>query len=213
MGKQYDRREFLKGMSATLVTTLISPSLIYAATKEELQYSYATPTKRDDLRKIPEQDLLARMIFGESRGCPTVQEKILIGQTALNRMSDGKKYTGENSLREVLLKQNRYKGKLCDQYSCFCDTIPKIKNNFYATLDPKKYEPKKWEESLLIVNILLEGSFDQFNLGQTIYVTKELVKKWEEKNASPLWFRRSEKVEHFTQNEHLFKHEFYKEPA
>ncbi|MFH1521330.1 MAG: hypothetical protein ABIF18_00055 [archaeon] len=214
MEKQYNRREFLKYttmVTTGLVESLVVPETLYATTNEDLRYSYPTPKTREDLKNIPEKDLFARMIFGEGRGCPTIQERILIGQTAPNRLNDGKIYTGKNSLREVLLKQNKRKERLDDQYDCFCDTIPKIRENFHATLDPLKYEPREWKKSLIIASILLYANFNQFNKGQTIYVTKKLIKKWERKGTSPLWFRKCKKTKGYIQNDHLFRHEFYKE--
>ncbi len=215
MEKQYSKREFLKytTMAITgLIGNLAIPETLYATTNKESRYSYPTPKTRDDLKNIPEKDLFGRMIFGEGRGCSTIQERILIGQTAPNRLNDGKRYTGQNSITEVLLKQNMNKGKLDDQYDCFCDTIPKIRENFYATLDPLKYEPREWIKSLIIANILLYANFNQFNKGQTIYVTKKLIKEWERKGTSPLWFRKCKKIKGPIQNNHLFDHEFYKEP-
>ena len=214
MEKQCSRREFIIASILGTIVTQIPTSLVYAITGEESKYPHKTPTKREDLKNIPELYLLSRGVFGEARNCPSIYEKALVAQTAINRLHDGKRYTGQNSITEVLLKQNINKGKLDDQYDCFCDTIPRLRKNFLATLDPIKYDPKSWGKSLAITNIVLNGDyFNQFNQEQTIYVTKNQVKKWEANNSSPQWIKNSKKIdENKMRNSNLYKHYFYKEP-
>lgn len=193
-----NRRKFLE-YSIGLVATLALPRLTYG----EQNRNHDIPKTIYDLHKLPEKNILARMIFGEGRGCPAIQEKILIGQSAINRMEDGEKYNGEKELREVLLKPN--------QYECFWPSNERTKENFLATLNPKEYDPKNWEQSLAIAEMLIKGGLGKLNKGQTIFTTKKQIKEWGEKETTPGWIKRATKIDtSVIQNSYLFQHEFYK---
>lgn len=204
------KRQFLKTASLSTILFLNS-SFAFCKILQEESDSYKTPRNREDLYYIPEKDLLARMIFGEARNCPTTEEKIIIGQTALNRINDGKKYNGEGSLKEVLLKRTISRGEYYHQYECFSDTSLKTKRNFYATLNPLKYDSGKWEESKEITKFLLKNEFDHINKRQTIYITKNRIKKWNTRKKHPGWYKRSIAIEDISDNEDKFLHKFYRE--
>ena len=196
------RRRFLKNTLTGLVATLISTKPTLASTS---RYQYKTPTTRDDLRYIPERDLLARMIFGEARNCPTY-EQIIIGYTAINRANDNKKFNGEKSLSDVLLKI--YRGN--HQYDCFNNTNPKTATNFLRTLDPAKYDPKSWEKSKALAYMLEKRQLPYLNQGQTIYVTKNRINYWQKTKTTPKWLKNAIEIEYF--NIDNLKHKIYKDP-
>jgi len=234
METKYTRRELLGKFSRTAagIFYLTSPLSALASTPEKtievisqkasnLSYPYEVPTSRKDLESIPENHLLARTIFGEGRGCPTVHEKIAIGYTAINRLYDNKSFNGQNSLREVLLMQTRKKnGSLDDQYDCFFDRSKNlyILENFQKVLDPQKYEPEKWEESLALADLVIEGKLDSFNKGQTIFVEKNTVRKRREKvkkmkekgeEITKIWLDRVSQVDLEYHDENKIQHYFF----
>lgn len=201
MKNDLSRREFLKLTAKGLVATLVSPAIITASPS-----LYKTPTTRKDLYNIPENHLLARMIFGEGRNCIT-SEKLAIGYTAVNRLNDGKKYNGEGSMTNVLLK--KYRGD--DQYDCFCDTITKLEENFKQTLDPIKYDSKAWGESLALADYILIGNSQKLNQGQTSYVTKNRAEELKNKKFDN-WFKKSIPITINSPDTKLFKHQFVMDP-
>lgn len=190
--KLLSRRKFVTGLAATLLL----PSTLLASTSKS----------RNDLYSLSEQELLARLIFGEARQCP-IDEQLAIGLTTINRLKQNKSYYGKNSLIEVILKENEA-GK--SQYTCFQELSndPDIVQNFKTTLNPQEYEPEAYAISQQIAKQVIHKYFPAYlNQGQTEYVTKETAEKLSEKDN---WFTRSKEVIIPSPHFHLFDHKFVK---
>ncbi len=193
---EINRRNFIK-QTTGLVATLLVPKTLQATTEKTL-------TSRDELYHIPEKELLARMIFGETRNCSTT-EQMIIGYTAFNRANDKKTFNGEGSLSSSLLRIY-----LEDhQYDCFDDKNPKIKENFQKTLNPQKYNPKKWDHCKTISYMLLNNRLSFLNQGQTVYVANYQVEKWGKNKNTPRWFKNIEKIDYFNMQD--LKHKICKD--
>ncbi|MBI4154781.1 cell wall hydrolase [Candidatus Woesearchaeota archaeon] len=174
--ENYTRREILRGLTAFLGGLAIGNLNGLEALAEE---SYKT----SDLNKDSEEMLLARMLYGEARGC-SKEEKIAIAYTALNRNKDEKKWNGENNLKTVLLKKR--------QYSCFNEKDP----NRTKLMNP---DSKIFEECLEVARGVLNKRYKDPTNGATHYHTRNIKPNWdysklEERNL-----------------EGNFKHKFYKE--
>ncbi|MBU2104265.1 MAG: cell wall hydrolase [Nanoarchaeota archaeon] len=141
-----NRRQFLRAGGTWVAGNLVFP----------LGEVWASPRKT--FYEDSEQVLLARMIFGEGRGV-SYSEKVAIGLTPLNRVSDNKRYTGRNIKEAILLPL---------QYSCFNQND----KNFEIIKEPFIYEPKKWVECLDISRKILDGMYNQYNFGQTHFHKK-----------------------------------------
>lgn len=165
------------------------------------------PKSRNDLYKLSDVELLARMIFGEARGCD-IKERLWVAYTPFNRLNMNKSYFGTNSIKNVLLKI--YNGT--DQYQCFDDN-PKDKDayrNFKKILNPNKYEPSRWLESKFIAQSLIEEGFRKDNRGQTTYVTRKRLNQYDKsKKGRPTWITQSIPIK--TPSD--FKHQYFQEPA
>jgi hypothetical protein len=171
-------------------------------------YKFKAPTTREEIYHIPKIEVLASAIGGEGNSC-ILSEQYAIGHTPFNRGKDGRRFNGEGDIVKVLLKQIEINGKLHNQYDCFNDTDPRLYQNFLATLDPRSHDPKSHKKNLETAKKLLNG-FEEHNLGQTIYITKKTVSRWERTGESPLWFKRL--TELIIPNSENFKHKFYLEP-
>ena len=181
--KQINRRQFMKNACLSLAGTLIFPKNVYAS-------------KPNIFAKYSERELLARMIFGEARNC-IFDEKIWIGLTPINRINDGKKYTGQDSIKNILLKPK--------QYDCF-DIRRTNRENYKKIIHPEKYEPKAWEESLFVSTIILNDGLNYPNYRQTHYCKKELIGRLLEGKLKV----NPEKIE-LINSLKKFKHQFYRE--
>ena len=127
----------------------------------------------DNFEKDSDKVLLARMLFGEARGC-SYDEKIAVGYSVLNRVDDGKKWNGESVGGVVLCPW---------QYSCFNKNdvnLPKIKS-------PEKYDKESWQECLKASGDVLNDEYPELNKGQTHYFnpnranpkwTSKFIDKW-----------------------------------
>lgn len=201
MEKQYNRREFLKGITITtagLIGNLIIPKISFG--KTESLY------KTNDFSQDSEETLLARLIYGEARSVfkheKSQREPIMIGFTAINRANDKMEWNGMN-LKEVILKNGPIKNKngeivIVHQYTCFSpkdSNLEKIKN-------PEKNDSKSWEQSLYISRNLLRGKYKHLNYGQDHYHKKNM-KKY------PTWTKdpRMEKI----RGQDFFEHYFYRD--
>jgi hypothetical protein len=70
-------------------------------------------------RQMSDLEVSSRMLYGEGKNCRAI-EQMAIAKTPLNRNNDGKKWNGENNIKDVVLKNGRNKkGVLVHQYSCF----------------------------------------------------------------------------------------------
>jgi uncharacterized protein YerC len=209
------RRQLLQLASYATVNLAIAinPTSILAKTHKPSEYCdkpYQTINHPNELINLSDRHQLARMVFGESRGCNGI-EQTLIAHTAINRMKDGKKYNGEGSLANVLLDKDS-KGR--PEYRCFNidSKNPKIKENSRATLDPRQYDPKAWETSLRIAHLTLSGYFEKYNLEQTYYVTKKTIERWKKEGKTNNWFFNATPID--TSSiiaDTLLSHEFRKE--
>jgi N-acetylmuramoyl-L-alanine amidase len=142
--------------------------------------NYQTENYSRDTKQI----LLARMLYGEARNC-SEEEKAAIAYTAVNRNCDGKRWNGENNLKEVLLKPK--------QYSCFNEGDPNLEKL-------KNPRGQAWQESMQIAREVLSKERTNLDKGQTHYHTKSISPYW--KDAPTM------KSKPFNSN---FKHQFYRE--
>ncbi|MBU2053047.1 MAG: hypothetical protein ABIJ14_00750 [Nanoarchaeota archaeon] len=188
-----NRRTAITGLGIYLVGTLLTgnPFAFAGNEKEKLE------RKVKELYNEPEDILLAKMIFGEGRDCG-MEERVWIGYTPINRITDGKSYTGKGSLNNVLLHPNQYK--------CFSPTTIKNRKNLRKVLTPKKYEPNKWDECLFIARKIIEGKLDIFNKGQVAYVAKWRLKELKNEPEKLSWLDGYTPI-----NSKRFKHQFYKQ--
>ena len=157
--------------------------------KEEMpaqkEISYKTANFSIDSDTI----LLARMIFGEARGCSNL-EKVAVAYTAINRANDGKKWNGE-ILKEVILKRW--------QYSCF----NKNDINRKKIEDPERYDSKSWKICLKIAEDVLSKKVKDPTPGATHYFNSKLVSSY------PDWANKLTKVGKIQTETGLSEHEFY----
>jgi hypothetical protein len=184
--EKLNRREFMKFAGKSLIVgagILIFPD-----------YTLADISTKKELSEFSERDLLAKMIYGETRCCPT-KEKVFAGITPFNRLETGLSYFGATSLKDVLL----YKGA----YNCF-DNTEKNKKNLQKILYPDK-EDKEWIESIIIAEGLLRNEWNGYNFNQTHFFKKNLIPKLKEgklridpKKLKPI-------------DSEEFKHQFYEE--
>ena len=143
-----------------------------------------------DFSTDSDEVLLARMIFGEARGCSEI-ERIAVGYTALNRVNDGKKWNGE-TIREVILKPK--------QYSCFNESDP----NRAKLMNPMSYEPKVFEDCLDIARNILNGECSDPAKGATHYFNPRY--------ANPSWANRMNHIGYLDLGEDKkSEHKFFKE--
>lgn len=143
-----------------------------------------------DFSTDSDEILLARMIFGEARGCSEI-ERIAVGYTALNRVNDGKKWNGE-TIREVVLKPK--------QYSCFNERDP----NRAKLMNPMSYEPKVFEDCLAIARNILNGDCSDPAKGATHYFNPRY--------ANPSWANRMNNIGYLDLGEDKkSEHKFFKE--
>src|SRR3989344_3557096 len=130
------------GIPIVLAGALLSPYQARADESSKLNKDKISYIARDsDFSQDSDETLLARMLFGEARSC-SLQEKIHIAYTAINRTRDGKKWNGEN-LREVILCPK--------QYSCFNDGDP----NLPKLRDPLKCDKEQWKECLQVASFVI----------------------------------------------------------
>lgn len=183
--------------------------LASSSTLGSIPETFKKLTSREDLYNIPEEELLARMIFGEADSCPS-HEQIAIAYTATNRLNDNKSYNGRGSLTRVLLK--KYNGN--DQYDCFKDTSKssRLTSNFHRTLNPEEHDIKTWEHCLEIANQIMENKHPNLNKGQTSYVTNSQIKEWKEKGITDNWFHNSIPITIPSPDASKFKHQFVRDP-
>lgn len=186
--KDITRKQFILGMPG-LVYGLISPTFAFG--KESLNLEKI----KQKFYQLPEEDLLAKMMLGETSGCNYL-EKVYAGWTPFNRMNDKKNYTGKDSLTNVLFHMN--------QYNCF-DFSQRNAENLSRILNPQGNDLKEWEECKEITKELIKGNFRSYNLGQTHFYKKQLVPKLErgELKINPT------RLKPIKSNG--FKHQFYQE--
>ena len=164
----------------TLLAMLAVCGSAYLARAEE---SYKT----DDFNDDPEQVLLARMIWGEGRNVCSEFEQGVIGQTAINRARDGKKWNGSTVKGALLTKW---------QYSCFWDKQRE------KLMNPEAYDAKSFQTALRIAKDVLDGKYEQTAQGATHYHTPAV---------SPNWASSSQMQRINIGNARNLKHIFYRE--
>lgn len=139
-----------------------------------------------------DQILLARMLFGETRG-QTKYEKIAVAHTALNRTKDGQERNG-NTLREVILMPK--------QYSCFNPGT----NSRRQVMDPQSVDARSFYDCLKVAGEVLDGKYADPTKGATLYYNPHTM-------GFPSWNKdHLVKVGHLKiSNRKLTQHKFYKE--
>jgi len=143
--------------------------------------SYAT----DNLESDPDDILLARLIFGEARGCSRL-EKQAVAYTVINRANDNKKWNG-TTIKEAALKPW--------QYSCFNKNDPNRKK----LMNPD-YNKQEFEDCLEVAREVISGKVKDPTNGATHYFNPNVVK--------PSWARKLKKIGNLNGRT---IHEFYKE--
>ena len=136
----------------------------------------------DDFLKDSDEVLLARMLFGEARGCST-EEKIAVAYSAINRINDGIKWNGE-TLSEVILKHR--------QYSCFNENNVNRKK----LRNPQEYDSRAFNECLKIAKSVLDGKYSNLNKGQTHFFNPN--------DVYPYWADEFERIGKIENSEHDF---------
>lgn len=161
----------------------IEPEKPAVKTVEEI-VNYKTTNFSTDSDEV----LLARMIFGEARGCSD-KEKIAVAYTALNRV-EKKSWYGKD-LKGVILKPW--------QYSCFNENDP----NREKLKDPETQEPVAWKRCLEIAKGVLNKEYADPTRGATHYFNPRY--------ADPYW-KNSPNMTQIGQignSKHLFLREEY----
>ena len=126
------------------------------------QINYRTTNLQTD----PIDLLLARLIYGEARSC-SKEERGSVGKTPLTR-SGFLENKDEERLRKIMLKNNKVRGKIVWQYSCFGD------HNREKLMNPT--EIKAFEECLKISREILSNQAP--NSTADHYHTKDTNPPW-----------------------------------
>ncbi len=149
---------------------------------------FQQPTLRDycitNFSQDSEENLLARMIFGEARGC-SQNERIAVGYTAVNRLQRPRRF-GRN-LHDVILRPW--------QYSCFNRNDP----NRAQLMDPQQYDIRSFEECLEAARGILSQTYHDQTQGATHYFNPRL--------ANPSWASRMIRIGSINNSEHVFYRE------
>lgn len=182
------------GLASAL--TFAGGGIVGLAVNEFLPRPHKAWTKID-LQEDSEDVLLARMIYGEARGCD-INEQIAVGYTAVNRANDGVKWNGEN-VKEAVLKKS--------QYSCFNDNDP----NLGKLLDPEKRaywnyfkgDGNRFNQCLDVARDILNGNVEDPTNGATHYCRDFVNPSWKSKIENLGKVRTSDGGES--------KHTFYRE--
>jgi len=137
--------------------------------------------------------LLARMIYGEARGC-AYEEQVAVGYTAINRLRDG--HYGK-SIHDVILAPY--------QYSCFNQNDP----NLRKLLAPGKkgiIKREAWNRAVKNAWEVLSQEPEDYGKGATHYV----LRGWEEKTY---WTKspKMQRIGAIPTTHGISKHVFYKE--
>ncbi len=147
---------------------------------QQHQRNYRTTDFSQDTNEM----LLARMIYGEARGC-SPQERIAVGFTAVNRAARGRWYGG--NLREVILRPH--------QYSCFNRNDP----NRTQLMDPQQYDEQAFEECLDVARGIISGNYEDPTQGATHYFNPRA--------ANPSWANRLTRIGRINNSRHVFYRE------
>jgi len=143
----------------------------------------ATGCKPEESKKHPTPSykrgsdvyLLAQTIYGEARGSP--QDRIPIGHTVLTRATNGWAWDGE-TIREVVTKP--------DQYKCFKPGAGI--ENYKATQNPEKDDPRAFTQCLEIAQGILSGRIPDPTGGATHF--------YEKGHKPPKWTRNKKRMRH-----------------
>jgi len=109
--------------------------------------------------------LLARMLFGEARGCSEF-ERAQIGYSAINKINDGVEWNGR-TLREVLN---------CEEiYDCFGSNDI----NWPFVSNPEKHDKKAWEKCLRVAKGVINREYEDKTKGATHYYNPSI--------SAPYW--------------------------
>lgn len=154
--REHTRRTLLRGGLAAFVGLVISPYAL-GKDKPKAKASSRGASKRGprrvtvakkstpppyDFRKDSEDVLLAKALYGEGRG-QTIEERVEIAGTIVERLNDSKKRYG-NNLQDVLLRGG---------YSCFGSSDPNRKK----LENPAIYQDEKFQECLRIARDVRSG--------------------------------------------------------
>lgn len=138
---------------------------------EEKIKQYQDP-RTEDFSKDTDTMLLARLIYGESRG-KSDELKIAVAYSVLNRVEKDSWYG--KTLREVMLKRK--------QYSCFNPNDP----NFVKVKDPYKFEnPRVWKKCYNIAEKVLSKEVEDPTNGSTHYHTDTVKPNWRTKSIKKI---------------------------
>ena len=127
------------------------------------QINYRTTNLQTD----PIDLLLARLIYGEARSC-SKEERGSVGKTPLTR-SGFLENKDEERLRKIMLKNNKVRGKIVWQYSCFGD------HNREKLMNPT--EIKAFEECLKISRGILLNQLPDYSNGSDHYHARNISEK------------------------------------
>ena len=120
------------------------------------------------LQKLPDKDLLARLIFGEARG-ETTEGKVAVANVVINRIKSRKPHYGASggSLTGVALK--------AWQFSCFNKDDP----NLSLLADPPN--DLLFQQCFTIAGLALLGLLVDNTYGSTLYYNPQVAApKWAE---------------------------------
>lgn len=132
--------ELEKGLSKHTALLVDAPAPVSSPAVLEQVRNYSTT----DFSKDTEQVLLARMLFGEARGCSD-EERRVIAATAIHRANLGGWYG--KGIHGVILKDK--------QFSCF----NKDDKNYAKIQDPAKYDLPSFEKCLTVAKEMLSKRY------------------------------------------------------
>jgi len=200
-GDYFEKIEFNKDLvhgSLTIMNPNIKPEKLQIG--QEIIIGYVGKPDFAKQRNLfpndPDMVFLARMLFGEARGCSEF-EKAQIGYSVINKINDNVNWNG-TTLRQVLNCEtfNKKSKKRRSIYDCFNQKD----NNWLKVNNPEKYDKKAWEECLKVAEGVLSKKYEDKTKKATIYFNPKI--------ANPYW--RDHKNTTLISIERC-KHKFYRE--
>lgn len=134
----------------------------YEETSKEQNLEESFKYDKNELAPTPiiqytekEKEIMAKLILGEAANCD-LEEKIAVAYIPINRLEENPKRYGETL--EKVMKQKR-------QFSCF-----NPKNIMRHKLaNPEKYDPRTYQECLMVAQGVLHGIYNDPTNGATHY--------------------------------------------
>jgi N-acetylmuramoyl-L-alanine amidase len=155
--------------------------------------------KTNDFSTDSDTVLLARLLFGETRG-ELKTDGVAVAYTAISRARDDDPSNG-NTLREAILADY--------QYSTFNKNDP----NYEKVKNPEKYDVTSWNECLNLAQGILSGKYSDPTNGATNYYLLEGMSKDRNGNRKePSWAKsdRLAKVGKIRTKSGLTKHLYFR---